>query len=212
MAENVLFYFDFASPYAYLASTQIDALVQRYGRTVDWRPMMLGAALKITGVAPGANIPLRGAYMRHDMQRFARLLGVPITVPAALPINALQPSRAYWFLHAQEPALARRFAEAVFRRHFIEGADPSGAEETASIAASVGADPAAVIAALADPSVKERLRVITDTAVAHGVFGSPFFFVDGEPFWGVDRLNQLEAVLSGHLPANPVVPGLVAHG
>ena len=196
MPEPIEFYFDFASPYGYLASTQIDAIGQKHGRDVAWRPVLLGAIFKTTGMQPLMNVPLKGEYMKRDMARFARLLGVQITEPEAFPINALAPSRAFYWLDRRDPELAVRFAKAVFAEHFVEGRDVSHIETVAQIGADLGVKPDELTAGTQEQPVKERLRSEVETATKRGVFGSPFFFVDGEGFWGVDRLDQVDRWLA----------------
>jgi len=190
------FYFDFSSPYGYLASTRIDALAARHGRAVVWRPFLLGVAFKTTGQAPAVEPPLRGPYHRHDFARSARLLGVPFSMPAVFPFAALAASRAYYWLVDRDPARARALARAVYRAAFAEGRDATAPATVAELAAPLGVDPAALLAALADPAVKDRLKRETEAALAGGVFGSPFIVVDGEPFWGHDRLDQVERWLA----------------
>lgn len=192
MTAPLDFYFDFASPYGYLASTRIDALAARYGRSVTWRPILLGAVFKVTGMTPNVMQPLRGDYLRHDVVRFARLLGVPIAFSPVLPMNALAASRAYYWLLDAEPEQARALARAVYEAQWAQGRDMGAVEAVAEVAAGLGIAPEALRAAVQDPAVKERLRAETDQAIARGVFGSPFIFVDGEPFWGADRLDQIE--------------------
>ena len=196
MAEPIDFYFDFSSPYGYFASTRIDALAARHGRTVNWRPFLLGVAFKTTGQAPAVEPPLRGPYDRHDFARSARLLGVPFKMPAVFPFAALAASRAYYWLVDRDPATARALARAIYHTAFGEGRDVTSPETIAGLAAPLGIDPAALLAALADPAVKDRLKRETEAALAGGVFGSPFINVDGEPFWGHDRLDQVERWLT----------------
>ena len=196
MAAPIDFYFEFASPYGYLASTQIDALGARHGRAVVWHPIMLGAAFKATGAKPLTQTPLKGPYLLHDAPRFARLLGVPFTAPPIMPANSLAASRACVWLEADDPALARRLAQAVLRAHWGEGQDIGAPEQVAAIAAPLGIGRDALLAAVADPAIKERLKQSTAAAIERGVFGSPFVFVDGEPFWGADRLPQVDAWLA----------------
>jgi 2-hydroxychromene-2-carboxylate isomerase len=192
------FFFDFSSPYGYLASTQIDALAARHGRTVAWRPMMLGAAFKETGSRPLLQVPLKGPYLLRDVPRMARLFGVPYTEPdlSTFPLRALAAARACLWLEDADPALAKRLAQAILRRYWGEGQDVARPEQVAELAAPLGVDQAALLAAVNDPAIKQRLKEQTDAAVARGVFGSPFFFVDGEPFWGADRLDQVERWLA----------------
>jgi 2-hydroxychromene-2-carboxylate isomerase len=196
MAAPIDFYFEFASPYGYLASTQIDALAARHGRTVAWHPIMLGAAFKETGARPLMQTPLKGPYLLHDVPRFARLLGVPLTLPPVMPMNSLAASRAYVWLNDESPDKAKGLAKALLHAHWGDGRDLSAPETVAEIAAGIGMDRAALLAAVADQRIKDRLQEQTQAAIERGVFGSPFIFVDGEPFWGADRLPQVEGWLS----------------
>jgi 2-hydroxychromene-2-carboxylate isomerase len=195
MAEPIEFYFEFASPYGYLASTQIDALAARHGREVAWHPIMLGAAFKETGARPLTQTPLKGPYLLHDVPRFARLLGVPLELPPVMPMSSLAASRACVWLEADDPAEAKRLARALLHAHWGEGRDLGAPEAVAEVARGLGFDADALLAAVADPRIKDRLKEQTQAAIERGVFGSPFIFVDGEPFWGADRLDQIETWL-----------------
>ncbi|WP_207484266.1 2-hydroxychromene-2-carboxylate isomerase [Arenibaculum pallidiluteum] len=192
MAPPLEFYFDFASPYGYLAATQVDAMAARHGRTVAWRPVLLGAIFKLTGMRPVVEQPLRREYLLRDAGRFARLLGVPLTVPPVVPANPLVASRAFWWLHDRDEAAAARFARAIYDAHWGQGRDISPSEAVLAIAAEQGLDTVALRDGVSDGAVKARLRAETERAIARGVFGAPFLFVDGEPFWGADRLDQVE--------------------
>jgi 2-hydroxychromene-2-carboxylate isomerase len=196
MAAPIDFYFEFASPYGYLASTEIDALAGRHGRAVAWHPIMLGAAFKETGARPLMQTPLKGPYLLHDVPRFARYLGVPLTLPPVMPMNSLAASRACVWLDQEDCAQARSLAKALLHAHWGEGRDLSAPEAVAEVAAGLGIDRAALLAAVANQRIKDLLKERTEAAIARGVFGSPFIFVDGEPFWGADRLPQIEAWLA----------------
>lgn len=190
------FYFEFASPYGYLASTQIDDVAARYQREVIWKPIMLGAALKRTGQLPTVQIPIKGDYLKHDIQRFARLLDVPLRLPPVMPMNSLAASRAYWWLLERDRCLAKKFARGIFHAHWGEGRDLSAPEAVAEIAARLGISPEDLLAAVQQPAIKQRLRDETERSIEKGVFGSPFIIVDGEGFWGADRLDQVERWLA----------------
>lgn len=196
MAEPLEFYFDFSSPYAYLASEQIDALAARYGRQVKWRPILLGVVFRATGSAPLTEIPLKGDYSRRDFDRSARYLGLPFRFPSKFPLPTQAAARAYYWLHQQDCAQARAFAHAVFRALFVHDRDISDMAVVTELAVQAGADPAALAAAIRSEEMKARLRQECDTAIARGVFGAPFIFIDGEPFWGADRLPQIERWLA----------------
>jgi 2-hydroxychromene-2-carboxylate isomerase len=196
MPEPIDFYFDFSSPYGYLASTRIDGIAEKHGRAVRWRPFLLGAVFKTTGQRPLTEQPMRGDYHRRDFARSARLFGVPFRLPDPFPFAAVAPSRAFYWLADRDPAKAKAFARAVFQAAFGEGRAVTSADRVAGLAEPLGIERADLLAALDDPAVKERLRVETDAAIARGAFGSPFIVVDGEPFWGSDRLDQVDRWLA----------------
>lgn len=192
MTTPIDFYFDLSSPYGYLGSQKIDALAARHGRDVVWHPVLLGAVFKATGGAPLTTIPIKGDYSRHDFARSARFHGVPFRPPERFPISTHNAARVFIWLDELDTALAKCFAHAAYRAYFVDNIDISDAAHIGAIADKLGVERGALEQALADPALKARLRADNDAALARGVFGSPFFFVDGEPFWGVDRLPQLE--------------------
>lgn len=196
MSAPLDFYFDFSSPYGYLASIRIDDIARRHGREVTWRPFLLGVAFKTTGQAPLVEQPLRGDYHRHDFARSARRFGVPFRLPEVFPFPSLAAARAFYWLTDSDAPTAKALARRVYDAAFGEGRDVTPAEAIADIAEPLGISRATLLAAVNDPAVKERLKKETEAAIARGVFGSPFIFVDGEPFWGSDRLDQVEEWLA----------------
>ncbi|MCK6404605.1 MAG: 2-hydroxychromene-2-carboxylate isomerase [Rhodocyclaceae bacterium] len=197
MSEPLEFYFDFSSPYGYLAAERIDELAAKYGRKVKWRPVLLGVIFKATGAAPLTTVPLKGDYAKLDFVRSARFMGIPYNPPSRFPLPTQMAARAYYWLHDRDCAMARAFAKAVYRAFFVEDRDVSDPEVVLAIAAAVGADCAAVAEAVESLEIKERLKAEVAAALDKGVFGSPFILCDGEPFMGADRLPQLEARLAG---------------
>ena len=192
MAKPIDFYFDFSSPYGYLASTQIDDLAKRHNREVAWHPFLLGAAFKVTGQKPLVEQPLRGAYHAYDFERSARLLGVPFKLPANFPFFGLAASRAFYWLGGNDKA--KQLAKAVFNAAFGEGRDVTPIPVVSALAKSLGID--GLEQGIELPETKAKLRDVTDQAIAAGIFGSPFFIVDGEAFWGHDRLAQVDRWLA----------------
>lgn len=189
----VEFYFDFISPYGYLGSTQVEALAARYGRTVDWKPVLLGiTVMKVMGLKPLPETPLKKDYILVDKPRMAKLLGVPLVEHGLKGVNSLAASRAFLWLKAQDPALAVRFAHRIYERLWVQGKDITPAEAVADEGAALGVDRAALLAAIESPEMKAALKEAVDAAIAKGVFGVPTFIADGEPLWGVDRLWMLE--------------------
>ena len=186
------FYFDFSSPYGYLGAEKIDDIAARHGRVVEWHPILLGVVFRATGGAPLTEIPIKGDYSKHDFARSARFLGVPFKFPSRFPLATHNAARAFLWLTDRDKTLAKNFARAVYRAYFAEDTDIANTDNLLGIADSMGVDRPSLQQAMADPAVKERLRAENDAALARGVFGSPFFFVDGEPFWGSDRLPQID--------------------
>ncbi len=137
-------------------------------------------------------MPLRRDYLKIDVPRYARLLNLPFTLPEGFPMLALAPSRAFYWLTESDPDKARALASGVFNAYFGEGRDMSKIEAVAEIGETLGIIPEVMIAAVQDQAVKDKLKDETEKAIALGIFGSPFFVVDGEHFWGADRLWQVD--------------------
>ena len=191
MAHPIEFYFDFSSPYGYIASRMIDALGGKYGREVIWKPILLGAIFKLTGQAPLTTIPIKGDYVKHDFPRTARLYGVPFAMPDPFPFSSIAAVRAFYWLQPNDQKTAHDLARKLYDFAF-SGHDISSPATVAAQAAEIGIDGDALLAAIDTAEVKDRARAENDAAVAKGAFGSPFVVVDDEPFWGVDRLPQVE--------------------
>lgn len=192
MAEPLIFYFDFSSPYGFLAAREIDGLAARHGREAVWKPMLLGAVFKRNGMQPLLNIPLKGGYAKRDMRRETRRLGVDFRLPDSFPFASIAAARAFYWLWERDPDAARRFGRALFEHAFVAGHDISKPEGVLKVAEAEGLARDSVQAAMQDPAVKERLRQEVDGALAAGVCGSPYVLVDGEPFWGYDKFPRIE--------------------
>jgi 2-hydroxychromene-2-carboxylate isomerase len=196
MAAAIDFYFDFSSPYGYFAAQKIEALAARHGRTVNWHPILLGVVFKATGAAPLPLVPLKGEYAYRDFERSARFHGIEYRRPSRFPMATQAAARAMlWIADQHGAARAVEFAKSVYRAYFVDDANISEPAVLAEIAGRLGFDGAALAEAINSPAVKERLKAEVDEAMARKVFGSPFMIVDGEPFWGFDRFEQLEAFL-----------------
>lgn len=196
MKIPIEFYFDFSSPYGYFASQKIEAVAARHGREVLWKAFLLGVAFKATGGAPLPSIPMKGSYSVRDMLRSARYLEVEYRHPGKFPISTVAPARAFYWAQSLDVRRAKELASALYRAYFVDGVDISEAENTLSVCASCGFEREAARAGMGAQAVKDRLRTEVEQGLAKGVFGSPFFIVDGEPFWGSDRLDQLDRWLA----------------
>ena len=196
MKTPIDFYFDFTSPYSYLASEMIEPLAARNDRGVAYRPTLLGAAFKVSGQRPLIEIPMKGDYSRRDLARSARFYGIPFQLPEPFPVGTVTAARSCLVLQREHPALAVPFIHGTFRTYFVQGRNISATEVVHAALEEAGADATAVLTAAGQPDIKEALKTAVDASIARGVFGAPFFFVDEEPFWGSDRLPQIERWLA----------------
>ena len=185
MKPSIEFYFDFSSPYGYLASHKIEALAAKYARGVTWRPILLGVAFKATGSGPLPSIPLKGDYAKRDFLRSARFHGVPFRMPEPFPVSTVGACRAFYSLN--DPKEQVLLAKALFRAYFVDNVNIGEASQVLNISNSLGLRPE-----IESQTVKDKTRAEVEAALAKGVFGSPYIVIDGEPFWGVDRFDQIE--------------------
>jgi 2-hydroxychromene-2-carboxylate isomerase len=193
----VRFYFDFSSPYSYIANEWIGALAARHGRAVERHAVLLGATFVAAELKPPVAYPLKGTYSLHDFARSARFEGVPYMPPPVFPIPTQNAARVFWWLaDTRGTEAAAAWATTGLRAVFTRGVALHEAAALRELCAAEGIDPAAAEAAWNDPVWKARLKRANDDAIAAGVFGAPYFVVDGEPFWGNDRKAQIERRLA----------------
>ncbi|SOZ34367.1 2-hydroxychromene-2-carboxylate isomerase [Cupriavidus neocaledonicus] len=196
MTAAIDFYFDFSSPYGYFASTRIDDLAQKYGRNVAWHPILLGVVFKTTGASPLPQLPLKGDYSWRDFERTARFHGIDYKRPTHFPLPTTHAARAMlWLQNHHGDDLAAAFARSVYRALFVDDINIAEPAEIMKLAEPLGVDVQALDAGATSYQIKDQLKAEIDVAMAKGVFGSPFVIVDGEPFWGFDRFDQIEAHL-----------------
>jgi len=194
---RVEFYFDFSSPYSYIASEWIEALAARHARTVRWHAILLGVTFQAAELKSPVACPIKREYSFRDFERSARFAGVPLKNPAKFPIATQNAARVFWWLDASEsPQRAAAWARHGLRALFARGVDLSDAIALKRLAVEFGLDGEAAEAVWNDPQWKQRLKVENEAAIAAGVFGAPFFLIDGEPFWGNDRRPQIERWLA----------------
>lgn len=197
-AGRIDFWFDFISPFGFFASLRIDALAARHGREVDWHPLLIGVTvLKVMGLKPLMQTPLKADYVRREIARYERRhrvrLGRSIDGD---PMNPLPAGRAFASLGRHAPEFAKPFARAVLEDYWIAGQAMDDREALAASARRAGLPAAPIDSALNDPAGADQLRAEVDAAITRGVFGSPFFIVDGEPFFGVDKLELVDEWLA----------------
>jgi 2-hydroxychromene-2-carboxylate isomerase len=198
MKPAIDFYFDFSSPYSYIASEWIEAVAARHGRAVKWHAILLGATFQAAELKSPVSYPLKREYSLRDFARSARFAGLPFEMPAKFPIPTQNAARIFWWLYDSQAAeRAVAWAHTGLRAFFTRGVDLSDVSALAVLCAEFGLDPEQAKAAYIDLQWKDRLKRENDAAIAAGVFGAPFFIVDGEPFWGNDRRAQIEQWLAG---------------
>jgi 2-hydroxychromene-2-carboxylate isomerase len=190
------FYFDFSSPYSYIASEWIEALAARHGRTVRWHAVLLGVTFQAAELKPPVAHPLKREYVLRDFARSARFEGVPYTQPEVFPIPTQNAARVFWWLHDGDAARAVAWARACLRAYFARGVNLSKVQALKGLAREFGLDADQAEAVWNDPVWKERLKQANEAAVAAGMFGAPYIVIDGEPFWGNDRKAQIERWLA----------------
>ena len=191
------FYVDFSSPYSYIASEWIEALAARHGRTVRWHAVLLGVTFQAAELKSPVSHPIKREYSLHDFERSARFAGVPFTLPEKFPVATQNAARVFWWLE-ESPERATNWARHCLRAYFTRGTvDLSNAEHLKALATEFGLDAAEAERIWTEPRWKSRLKTACEEAIAQGVFGAPFFVIDGEPFWGNDRRDQIERWLAG---------------
>lgn len=194
MAKTLEFFFDYASTYSYLACHQVEAVAQRTGAELRWRPFLLGAVFKATGNHTPLQIPQKGVYIAKDIQDWLRYLKLPsLVLPESFPANSLKANRMA--LVAAEHGKVAAFSRAAYRAAFAEGRDLNDPKVLAELAREVGLEPDKALAHIENQEIKDALRRNTEEAVARGAFGAPTFFVGDNMFFGNDRLMFVEQAL-----------------
>jgi len=196
--KTITFYFDFISPYAYLAWTQIHALAARHACEVVPRPILFAALLDANGQKGPAEIPSKRIYTFKDTVRSAARLGVPLAAPASHPFNPLLSLRV---ASADVDAERRRMLiDALFVATWVRSVDVTDAKNVAEVVQGAGLDGQALVDWANSADAKERVKKTTAEALEAGVFGVPTVKVEGELFWGLDSLANLEQLLGGRDP------------
>jgi 2-hydroxychromene-2-carboxylate isomerase len=196
--DRVTFYYDFSSPYSYLAAERISGLFAEAGaEQPEWQPISFGHVLKETGRLPWSMQP-DGPDPEHlaEIQRRAAERGLPkVVYPKGWPVDnySLNPTRAA--IYAKESGRVVSFSLACFRQVFAAGRDMRDVDNVLIAAAACELHPNAVLKGIGTESVKQKLRAATDEAISRGVVGIPTVAVGDELFWGDDRLEEAVAAV-----------------
>jgi 2-hydroxychromene-2-carboxylate isomerase len=183
------FWYDFASPYSWMAAERIEALAGAAGIGVRWRPFVIGPILRLRpdNPSPVQNAPpAQRAYRRRDVERLCATYGLPLRWPSSYPRNGLLAARV---ARAAPDDIRPALSRAIYRANFADDREISDATIIGDVLAAAGLDADALLAAALADSNKRGLIADVDEAVARGIFGAPSIVVGNELFWGNDRLE-----------------------
>jgi 2-hydroxychromene-2-carboxylate isomerase len=195
VADPIEFFFDFSSPYGYIAAHRIEEIAKKHRREVLWKPFLLGAIFKVNEQRPLKDQALKWDYSSHDLDRLARLYGIAWQLPDPFPIPTQAAGRVFYWISDQDTRLAKKFALLVYQEYFSKGIDIRPKEVITELAVGLGLDENTCLSAIDDDIYKIKLKDVTSEAINRNVCGSPFFFIGNEPFWGSDRLDMIDTWL-----------------
>ncbi len=193
MSKTVEFYYDFSSPYTYIASERIEKVCRDNGASVEWKPFLLGGVFNEIGSTPAAQIDNKIDYLKRDMIMCADYYEVPFNFPGVFPLNSVRSMRGAFAASEQDKLV--EYNDLMFRLYFTQGADLSRPEVLGEAVSTIGIDSEWFLARIAEQEIKDLLRDETNTAIERGVFGAPTIFVDDKMYWGNDRLDFLDRYL-----------------
>lgn len=188
------FYFDFISPFGYLASLEVDGVATRHGWECRWNSMLVGVSvLKVMGMKALPEIPLKGAYLQREIARHCRRHGISLgRSTSAAPVNPVPAGRAFHWIAKNYTAELKPFARAILDAYWLEGKDISQISLLVEHFVRLIGDGPAFAAALTGGEGDVLLRKAVANSLDRGVFGSPFFLAAGEPFFGLDKMGQID--------------------
>ena len=195
MSKQLDFYFDFGSPTAYLAHKRLLQLHDKTGLEIRYHPMLLGGVFNATGNLSPVTVPAKGKYMlEQDLPRFARRYGVTLNFNPHFPINTLNLMRGA--IAAQRLGCFDAYMDVVYDAVWTDKKNMWDIDVVKDVLDAAGLDTGALLTLCGDPEVKAQLVSNTEEAVSRGVFGAPTMFMDGQMYFGQDRLDFIEEALA----------------
>ena len=194
MVKNIEFHFDFGSPTAYLAFTQLKIIAERNKTVIEYYPILLGGVFKATGNNPPASVPAKGKYMMTDLQRYADKYRVPYERNPFFPVNTLSSMRGA--ISYQDEGDFIKYIEVMFKNMWIEPKNLNDEDVLKKVLIENNFDFDDFIKRITDQNVKNRLISNTENAVKKGAFGAPTIFVGDQMFFGQDRMEFVEEYLN----------------
>jgi 2-hydroxychromene-2-carboxylate isomerase len=195
MTQRVDYFYDYVSPFTYMADSRLAAIAERTGAEFVFRPMVLGGVFKATGNGPPAAVPAKGKYMSADIARWAKRYGLPLQFNPHFPVNTIHALRGA--LVAHDEGVFPQYHQAIFRAVWENEQNAGDKDVLRDVVKGAGIDGDLIVERTGEQAIKDRLRAHTDEAVERGAFGSPTFFLGDEMFFGNDRLDFLEELLRG---------------
>ncbi len=200
MAAKLEFFYDCSSPWTYLAFTKIEEVAARHGADLIWKPILVGGVFNAVNPSVYESrerpVKAKARYYKKDMQDWAHLYRLKIADPGELkvfPVNSVKAMRGAFV--ALERGKISPYSRRAFERYWSDNQDLSQDDVLRAIVRETGLDEAEFFRKIALPEYKEKLRATTDELIARGGFGSPTMFVDGQMFFGNDRLPLVEHAL-----------------
>ena len=187
MIKSFEFYFDFASPYTFLAHKQIRKIEKENSIKIKYMPILLGALLKSTGIKANADIPIKGKYMIKDCKLWAEKHNITFKFNNYFPINTLYLMRCV--IVAEKKNFAQNFINKVFDVIWRDGLNLNDNTIVEKLLKNLDINPKIFLMETVDPKIKDELKNRTDAAYNKGIFGAPSFIVNNKIFWGQDRLE-----------------------
>lgn len=196
MTKTVDFFYDYGSPTAYLAWTQLSRICAAHGATLNYRPFVIGAVFKATGNSAPGTVPAKLKYMVGDLARWAAKWGVAMTMNTHFPVNTVNLMKGAAGVALRQPERLEDYNAACFNAMWVEGLDMADPKVIGGVLTKAGFDARTLLAWTEEDDVKAHLRANTEEAVKRGAFGAPTMYLGEQMFFGQDRLEMLEAALA----------------
>jgi len=187
MIKQFEFYYDFGSPYAFLAHKKIRKIENENSVKIKYMPILLGGLLKLSGIKPNADIPIKAKYMIKDCKLWAQKNDIEFKFNSYFPIITLNLMRCV--LVAEKKKFAQNFINKVFDAIWKDGLNLNDNNIFEKLIKNLDVNPKTFLMESVDQKIKDELKRLTEDAYKKGVFGTPTFIINNKMFWGQDRLD-----------------------
>ena len=194
MTKSVDFYYDYGSPTAYLAWTQLPGICAKHGATLNYKPILLGGLFKATGNQSPVTVEAKGKWLFDDITRYAKHYGVPFALNPHFIVNTMPAMRgAMW---ADANGVLEQYNTAMYTAMWVEAKNIAEPDVITEVLTSAGLDAAAMGEAIQQQEIKQALISATEAAAERGLFGAPSMVVGDQVHFGQDRLEWIERALA----------------